>query len=100
MSASKFKSATMAWLACGTAAVALLSAQPAFAQEDITPAAETADEDASAIIVLGTRRTDRTSTTSPSPVDVISAGELATQPATNILDSVKNVVPSFFVGQN
>ena len=92
--------ASKTWLACGTAALALLSAQPAFAQSDTTPAAEEADEDAPAIIVLGTRRTDRTSTTSASPVDVISASELTTQPAANILDSVKNVVPSFYVGQN
>lgn len=50
--------------------------------------------------MLGTRRTDRTLTNSASPVDVISSAELATQPAANIMDSIKNVVPSFFVGQN
>jgi iron complex outermembrane receptor protein len=52
------------------------------------------------IVVLGTRRTDRTLTNSASPVDVISATELATQPTANLLDALKNIVPSFFVGQN
>ena len=52
------------------------------------------------IIVLGTRRTDRTATDSASPVDVISSAELSAQPAGNMLDAVKNIIPSFFVGQN
>ena len=52
------------------------------------------------IVVLGTRRTDRTLTTSASPVDVISAAELKTQASSNMLDVLKNTVPSFFVGQN
>lgn len=57
-------------------------------------------EPANDIVVLGTRRTDRTLTTSPSPVDVISATELTAQPAANMIDQLKNIVPSFFVGQN
>ncbi|MEQ1686973.1 MAG: TonB-dependent receptor [Sphingopyxis sp.] len=52
------------------------------------------------IVVIGTRRTDRTVTDSASPVDVIGAVELQQQPAINMLDVVKNVVPSFFVPQN
>jgi iron complex outermembrane receptor protein len=52
------------------------------------------------VVVTGTRRTDRTVTDSASPVDVISAVELRAQPAANMLDQIKNVVPSFFVGQN
>lgn len=100
MSSSIRKSISKPWLAAGVAAMALFSAQPVFAQDSDTPAADEASSDAGEIIVLGTRRTDRTSTTSPSPVDVISATELATQPAANVMDSVKNVVPSFFVGQN
>ena len=50
--------------------------------------------------MLGTRRTDRSATDSASPVDVIGAVELQQQPAANMLDVVKNVVPSFFVPQN
>ncbi|WBO20750.1 TonB-dependent receptor plug domain-containing protein [Sphingomonas abietis] len=52
------------------------------------------------IIVTGTRRTDRTVTDSPSPIDVITAADLRTQPTANIIDSLKNIIPSFFVGQN
>jgi iron complex outermembrane receptor protein len=52
------------------------------------------------VIITGTRRTDRTVTDSASPIDIITSAELAAQPAANMLDEVKNVVPSFFVGQN
>ena len=97
---SHTKSITKTWLACGTAAVALLAVQPAIAQDAEDAETASAEGEGSTILVLGTRRTDRTSTTSPSPVDVISATELASQPAANVMDSVKNIVPSFFVGQN
>lgn len=63
--------------------------------------AASSDQDTSeSIIVLGTRRTDRTATDTASPVDVISAAELSAQPAANMLDAIKNIVPSFYVGQN
>ena len=71
-------------------------ASPTAAKSGITTAAATDAE----IIVLGTRRTDRTLTNSASPVDVISATELKTQASSNLLDVLKNTVPSFFVGQN
>ncbi len=94
-------------LACGTAALALLAASPAFAQDaapapaaDVPAAATTDDAAASDIIVIGTRRTDRSSTNSASPIDVIGTKELSTQAASNLLDVVKNVIPSFFVAQN
>jgi len=51
-------------------------------------------------VITGTRRTDRTVTNSASPIDVISSAELVQQPTANLLDTVKNIVPSFFVGQN
>src|SRR5689334_19903915 len=50
------------------------------------------------IVITGTRRTDRTSTNSASPVDVIGSQELTQQPTANLLDTIKNIVPSFFVG--
>ncbi|UAJ09695.1 TonB-dependent receptor plug domain-containing protein [Glacieibacterium megasporae] len=87
-------------------AVAMLSAVafvPTGAIAQQVAAADTAaatPAQADEIIVLGTRRTDRTLTTSASPVDVISASELKTQPAANMLEVLKNIVPSFFVGQN
>jgi iron complex outermembrane recepter protein len=84
-------------LLLGTAASAvLIAASPAMAQD--APAADA--EVAKDIVVIGTRRTDRTVTDSASPVDVISAAELTSQPASNVLDAVKNIVPSFFVSQN
>ncbi len=64
------------------------------------PAATTDAPKAEDIVVLGTRRQDRTLTNSASPVDVISASELTAQPAANMLDTLNNIIPSFFVGQN
>ncbi len=52
------------------------------------------------VIVTGTRRTDRTVTDSASPIDIISSAEIRSEPAGNMLDQLKSVVPSFFVGQN
>ena len=85
-------------LAAATAMLALASSDVAFAQSTGSDAADESNEQQ--IVVIGTRRTDRTSADSPSPVDVISAAELNAQSASNMLDQVKNVVPSFFVGQN
>ena len=83
-------------------AVALAVApSPAMAQAVLTTQpddAVTASDET--ILVLGTRRTDRSVTDSASPVDVISSSELTTQPSGDMLDVLKNIVPSFNVGQN
>ena len=84
----------------GAIAIALLSASPAWAQADTAPQAAEDESGGDAIVVLGTRRTDRTVTDSASPVDVIGAEELATQPAADMLEVLKNIVPSFNVAQN
>src|SRR5947209_8734416 len=63
-------------------------------------AAPVATVNSDEIVITGTRRTDRTVTNSASPIDVISSQELTTQPTANLLDTVKNIVPSFYVGQN
>ena len=68
----------------------------AHAQAAAQPAVNTSDQ----IIITGTRRTDRTVTNSASPIDVISSAELTAQPSANLLDSVKNIVPSFYVPTN
>lgn len=86
-------------LATATAFLALASADVAMAQAT-TDAATAEDDAAASIVVIGTRRTDRSSTNSASPVDVIQAAELNAQPAPNMLDAMKNIVPSFFVPQN
>ena len=77
---------------------ALIGAAPAaFAQQGAQPAASDGED---VVIVTGTRRTDRSATDSPSPVDVIGGSELSDQPAFNLLDVVRNIVPSFYVPQN
>src|SRR5207249_9292594 len=73
--------------------IAVAQQQPAGAPGAGAPANEE-------VIITGTRRTDRTVTDSASPIDIITSVELVAQPAANMLDEVKNVVPSFFVGQN
>jgi iron complex outermembrane recepter protein len=94
------KSAARVLLACGTATIALLSV-PAFAQDGAaTTTAASSEDGEDSIVVLGTRRTDRSADDTASPVDVISAEELGAQPAANMLDAVRNIVPSFFVSQN
>jgi len=88
-------------LAATAASLAVFTANPALAQE-AAGTGEQADstEQAEAIVVIGTRRTDRSVVNSASPVDVIGAAELNSQPAANMLDLMKNIVPSFFVPQN
>ncbi len=90
---------TKSWLACGCAALALLAVQPAYAQGADDATAEEAAKD-EGIMVIGSRRTDRSATDSASPVDVIGSEELTASPAVNLLDTVRNLVPSFFVPQN
>ena len=89
------------WLIRSGVLLALSCAPPLLAQEadgDASPeASESVQEE---VVVLGTRRTDRSVADSASPVDVIDADELATQPAADMLDVLRNVVPSFNVGQN
>jgi iron complex outermembrane receptor protein len=73
---------------------------PSTATDATASATAPADENLEEIVITGTRRIDRTSANSASPIDVISATELTTQPTSNLMDTVKNIVPSFFVGQN
>lgn len=96
----------LARLACGTALVALLPAQ-GFAQEatandplESEQVSPTGPETTPELVVIGTRRTDRSVTDSASPIDVIGATELGAQPTADMLDTVRNLVPSFFVPQN
>ena len=97
---SHFKRASKTWLACGSAAIAMFAALPAVAQDSNTDTAEETNKKAESIVVIGSRRTDRSATDSASPVDVISSADLTASPAVNLLDTVRNLVPSFFVPQN
>jgi iron complex outermembrane recepter protein len=95
---SKFNSAIRGCLlASSTLLVTPLVSSAVYAQDAAETAAVGEEKE---ILVLGTRRTDRTVTDTASPVDVISADELTAQSASNVLDAVKNIVPSFFVSQN
>ena len=85
-------------LASAVASIAVFSGSPAFAQTAPQGADDAAD--AKDIVVIGTRRTDRSVTDSASPIDIIGAAELNAQPASDLLDVVRNIVPSFFVPQN
>ena len=76
------------------------AAAPSVHAQQTTPPGETTGPVLAEVVVTGTRRTDRTVTDSASPIDVISSSELRSQPAANMLDEVKYVVPSFFVSQN
>jgi iron complex outermembrane receptor protein len=87
-------------ISLGALAIAL-QAGSAFAQTPKPPSATVSDPKApEVIVVIGTRRLDRTVTNSASPVDVIGQAELKSQPTSNMLDTLKNIVPSFFVPQN
>lgn len=81
---------------------ALAIAAPAQAQQDapaaqVPPAAAAQAEpsEESAIIVTGTRRTDRTVADSPVPVDVLSAEDLSQTGYTEINRALAQEVPSF-----
>jgi iron complex outermembrane recepter protein len=83
-----------------TAAIFSTMLMPNIASAQSTAAAADDATDAKEIVVIGTRRTDRSSTNSASPVDVIGTQELSTQAASNLLDVVKNIVPSLYVPGN
>jgi len=89
-------------LLLGTVAGTVLAATgPAMAQTTAnTPATVGKPSEVDEIIVIGTRRTDRTIADSASPIDVVSASDLGAQPAGNMIDAINNIIPSFFVGQN
>ena len=89
------------FLSSASALTVVFAAGAAQAAQVATAAAQTKTTISSdEIVITGTRRTDRTVTNSASPIDVISSAELVQQPTANLLDTVKNIVPSFFVGQN
>ena len=80
----------------------LMIADPATAAAAAAAAAQPAPPPVASdqIVITGTRRTDRTVANSASPIDVIGSQELTSQPSANLLDTVKNIVPSFYVPQN
>lgn len=51
------------------------------------------------VVIIGSRRINRSVTDSASPIDVIGGSDLVEQPAINLLEAIRNVVPSFYVSQ-
>jgi iron complex outermembrane recepter protein len=88
------------WLIRSGVLLALSSPSLHAQQVDIAAASAVGESIQDEVVVLGSRRTDRSVTDSASPVDVIGADELAKQPAADMLEVLKNVVPSFNVTQN
>jgi iron complex outermembrane recepter protein len=83
---------TRAAMFASLSAVALFTS-PAIAQTAADAA--TAPEEGTAIIVTGTRRTDRTIADSPVPVDVIGAEAIANSGQTETNKLLNTLVPSF-----
>ena len=91
----------LAWLLTGISAAAF-AATPASAQDEQAPPVEQAEEaqqtqiaEGNAIIVTGTRRTDRTLADSPVPIDVIGAEAIANSGQTETNRILNDLVPSF-----
>lgn len=89
----------IAGLLSGLSAAALIAA-PAGAQNQEPPAGQTEVTEAqlaegNAIIVTGTRRTDRTLADSPVPIDVISDDAIANSGQTETNRILNDLVPSF-----
>lgn len=78
-------------------ALFIAAASPAFAQQDSAPQDSAVEEatGADAIIVTGTRRTDRTVANSTVPVDVISGDALLNSGQTETNKLLNQLVPSF-----
>jgi len=78
-------------------ALFVAAANPAFAQQDTSTQAAEAEEATgiNAIIVTGTRRTDRTVADSTVPVDVISGEALLNSGTTETNKLLNQLVPSF-----
>lgn len=78
-------------------ALFIAAASPAFAQQDSAPQDSAVEEatGADAIIVTGTRRTDRTVADSTVPVDVISGDALLNSGQTETNKLLNQLVPSF-----
>jgi iron complex outermembrane receptor protein len=93
------RTSTLALLLSTLSSVAI--AAPALAQDDAQPqagpveATQPEGEGDAAIIVTGTRRTDRTVADSPVPVDVISDSAIANSGQTETNKILNSLVPSF-----
>lgn len=67
--------------------------QQSFAQEDNARESEAIEE----IVTTGTRRTDRSATDSPVPIDVVSGTEIRQNSSSDLQNLLRTAVPSFDV---
>lgn len=81
------------------ASLSLFSTSVVFAQDEEGETAQS-DEQIEVIITTGTRRLDRTSADSMSPIDVIGSEEITRQAGTEIDDILRTSVPSYQVGSH
>jgi iron complex outermembrane receptor protein len=87
------------WARAGVALASVALAHHADAQT-LPADAAVADAPRDAIIVTGTRRTDRAVSESTVPIDVFSADDLKSQASSDIKTAIKNLVPSFNLQRN
>ena len=80
------------------AALAVLGTTTAGAQEDAAPVAQASGE-VEEVIVVGSRRRDRSAADSPVPVDVVQGDDFLAHGASNLDDLVASLVPSYNVSQ-
>ena len=95
-----FKSRPAMASAVAAFVVTALASSVAFGQQAASAekkAAENTDE--MPVVIIGSRRINRSVTDSASPIDVIGGSDLVEQPAINLLEAIRNVVPSFYVSQ-
>ena len=95
----------MAWkqLAGGAwwAACALFAGAPALGEEAPAGAADDeADGNVEVVVSVGTRREPRTVTASPVPVDVFGPEELDSVYSSDLLETIKTLLPSFYVNRH
>ena len=95
---STFKGSHLA--GTGLALVLSMSSSVAFAQEAPSETTTEADSAGDAIIVTGTRRTDRTATQSAVPIDVFTSEDLTRQGTSDTNSLFQNIIPSFSVPQS
>jgi iron complex outermembrane recepter protein len=90
---TKHKYGSLLAISASLAALTIGGISPAFAQDEAQ--ADEPAEGQNAIIVTGTRRTDRTVADSPVPVDVIGGDALANTGLTETNKILNQLVPSF-----
>jgi len=83
-------------LGCASVAtIAMAAAAPAYAQQ--TREGELADSSTDVVITVGTRRSERSASDTPAPIDVVDGSELLNQGDNDIQNILRTSVPSYNV---